>query len=180
MRHTGWCSARTVFMSLQCAPVLRTVPAADRMNSYSVECCICTVPYGCSSLCATAHVRGSCAVVSEERQGWLPSPYCSSCFFAYWCGSGTRAMVEPMAASKTLVLVPCAPVHQPIALINATHSSQLCTVRWTYSMRVLYHIGGRTSQKRDNGPFALGSAYACADADAVLVLAGAHSPHLGK
>jgi hypothetical protein len=28
MRHTGWCSARTVFMSL-CALVLRTVPAAD-------------------------------------------------------------------------------------------------------------------------------------------------------
>jgi hypothetical protein len=31
MRHTGWCSARTVFMSLCAFVLLRTVPAADGM-----------------------------------------------------------------------------------------------------------------------------------------------------
>lgn len=132
MRHTGWCSARTVFMSQPAAvhsSVLSCyVPAAD--SRHSVECSICTLclqqplrystctRFLCSSLRRGTRIGGCSSV--------LPSPWLF--LFVNWCGSGTRAMVEPVSSEQntsTGTLIPVGTAHR---LINPSLSCYLYAV----------------------------------------------------
>lgn len=187
MRHTGWCSARTVFMSQPAAvhsSVLSCyVPAAD--SRHSVECSICTLclqqplrystctRFLCSSLRRGTRIGGCSSV--------LPSPWLF--LFVNWCGSGTRAMVEPVSSEQntsTGTLIPVGTAHR---LINPSHSCYLYAVvhgtpdvqqpapftsetRQGKAAQTEEDQNGPLQQTGEKGPFALGSAYACADADA--------------